>query len=86
MLEGRDSNTNEMERIIYIQLLGEGTLVYRPVPAIEVGENIYQLKGEEIFDPEDEEWEFLPGTKVSVEQRELEGEKVLVAIDKKENE
>ena len=70
-----------MEKTIYIQLLGEGTLVYRPVPATEVSDNIFQLQGEEIFDPEDEEWEFLPGNKVRVEQKELEGEKVLVAIE-----
>ena len=70
-----------MEKKIYIQLLGEGTIVYRPVPAIEIGDSIYQLKGEEIFDPDDEEWEFLPGTKVRVEEKELEGEKVLVAIE-----
>jgi|JI8StandDraft_2_1071088.scaffolds.fasta_scaffold222072_1 hypothetical protein len=71
-----------MEKTIYIQLLGEGTVVYRPVPAIEVGENIYKLKGGEIFDPKDEEWEFTPDTKVRVEQKELEGEKVLVAIER----
>ena len=81
MLEVRDSNTSKMEKTIYIQLLGEGTLVYRPVPATEVSDNIFQLQGEEIFDPEDEEWEFLPGNKVRVEQKELEGEKVLVAIE-----
>ncbi|WP_257667144.1 hypothetical protein [Parapedobacter tibetensis] len=75
-----------MKKTIYIQLLGEGTIVYRPVPAIEIGENIFQLKGEEIYDPDDEEWEFLPGTKVRVEQKELEGENVLVAIGKKDNE
>ena len=75
-------NTKEMEKTIYIQLLGEGTVVYRPVPAIEVGENIYKLKGGEIFDPKDEEWEFTPDTKVRVEQKELEGEKVLVAIER----
>ncbi len=75
-----------METTIYIQLLGEGTIVHRPVPAIEIGDYIYQLKGEEIFDPDDEEWEFLPGTKVKVEQKELEGERVLVAIEKRDNE
>lgn len=75
-----------MEKTIYIKLLGEGTIVYRPVPAIEIGKNIYQLKGEEIFDPDDEEWEFLPGTKVKVKQKKLEGKKVLLAISKNDNE
>jgi len=86
MLEVRGSNTKEMEKTVYIQLLGEGTIVYRPVPAIKINENIHLLKGEEIFDPDDEEWGFLPGTKVRVEQKELGGEKVLVAIGKENNE
>ena len=73
-----------MKKTIYIQLLGEGTVVYRPVPAIEISENIYKIKGEKIYDPDDEEWEFLPGTIVKVEQKELEGEKVFVAIERKE--
>ncbi len=75
-----------MKKTIYIQLLGEGTIVYRPVPAIEMGDDIYQVEGEEIYDPDDEEWEFLPGTEVRVEQKEFEGKKVLVATDKKDNE
>ena len=74
-----------MRKIIYVQLLGEGTTVYRPVPAVEIDENVYLLKGEEIFDPDDEEWEFLPGTKVRVEQKDLEGEKVLVAVSKRDS-
>lgn len=81
MLEVQGLNINGMEMIIYIRLLGEGTTVYRPVPAIELSENIFQLKGEEIFDPDDEEWEFLPGTKVRVRQKEFDGENILVAFE-----
>ena len=51
-----------------------------------MGDDIYQVEGEEIYDPDDEEWEFLPGTEVRVEQKEFEGKKVLVATDKKDNE
>ncbi|MCP5468593.1 MAG: hypothetical protein H7A32_04925 [Deltaproteobacteria bacterium] len=69
-----------MEKNIYIKLLEEGTNVYRPVPAIEVKKNIYQVKGEEIYDPEDEVWEFKPSTHVIVEEQELEGELVPVAV------
>lgn len=69
-----------MEKNIYIQLLEEGTKVYRPVPAIEIENNIYEVQGFEIYDLEDEVWEFLPGTYVLVEEQSLDGEYVLVAI------
>lgn len=71
-----------MEDKIYIQLLGEGTKVYRPVRAIEVEDNIYEIKGDDIYDPDDEEWEFIPGTIVFVEKKKLEGEFVLIAVKK----
>ena len=73
-----------MENIIYLQLLGEGTTVYRPVPASKLSEGLYKISENEIFDPDDEEWEFLPGTVVKVEQRILEGETVLVAVKEQE--
>ncbi|WP_205529559.1 hypothetical protein [Taibaiella koreensis] len=69
-----------MKKNIYIQLLEEGTKVYRPVQAIEIENNIYEVQGFEIYDPEDETWEFLPGTYVLVEEQNLDGVNVLVAI------
>ncbi len=69
-----------MEQNIYIKLLREGTVVYRPVPAIKIKGDLYKIKGEKIYDPGDEEWEFSPGTIVFVQRKELEGGKVLVAI------
>lgn len=71
-----------MSEQIYIQLLNEGTTVYRAVSATKVCNNIYVIDDSEIYDPEDEEWEFLPEEKVQVAEKELEGEKVLVAIKK----
>ena len=69
-----------MERFIYIKLLEEGTKVYRPVPALKLKNNIYEVKGFEIYDPEDEVWEFSPGTYVLVEEQNIDNETVLVAI------
>lgn len=69
-----------MEKKIYIQLLEEGTKVYKPVPAIEIENNIYEVQGFEIYNPEDEVWEFLPGTNVLVEEQNFDGTNVLVAI------
>ena len=79
MLEDLDLNIRCMKKNIYVQLLGEGTVVYRPVPAIKIKENLYMIQGKEIYDPDDEEWEFLPNTIVVVQNRELEGKNVLVA-------
>jgi len=71
-------------KTIYIQLLGEGTQVYRPVPALEITPNIFEIQGDDIYDPDDEEWKFGPGTQVIVEQRFLDGEFVLLAIKEHE--
>ena len=68
-----------MENEIFIQLLEEGTIVYRPVNAEEIGNNLYKVKGEEIYDPSDEIWEFKPGTIVMVEEQNLSEKSVLVA-------
>jgi len=77
----QDSGTEAaMESTVYVRLLGEGVHVYRPVPASPIASNIYAIGGYDIYDPEDEEWEFPPGTHVVVEEQILEGEPVLVAI------
>lgn len=66
--------------IVYVQLLNEGTKVYRPVSAVKIDDNVFELGGFEIHDPADEDWEFLPGSCVIVEEKELSGRKVLVAV------
>ena len=79
-LEHLDLNIKKMKKKIYVQLLNEGTKVYRPVSAFEIENNIYKLEGYELYNPDDEVWEFLPGTIVVVEEQYLEGVKVLIAI------
>ena len=73
-----------MKENIYIQILGEGTIVYRSVPASRIKNNIYKLEGEEIYDPEDEEWEFKPGTIVKTERKYLQSKMVLIAMEEDE--
>lgn len=69
-----------LEEIIYVQLLDEGSIAFRPVPAMKVNENTYLLGGNEFYDTEDEVWEFLPGMKVLVEDYiSSEGTSVLIA-------
>lgn len=64
---------------IYIRLLNEGTEVYRPVHSIEKGNHLFEVLGKDIYDPEDETWEFPPGSIVICEHQELSGQDCLVA-------
>jgi hypothetical protein len=82
MWEARDINIKLTMKIIYVKLLDEGVKVYRPVPAIKKENNIYEIQGYDIYDMEDETWEFTPGSCVLVEKQILNGEGVLVAISK----
>ena len=61
-------------------MLNEGSVAYRPVSAYLIEKNIYKIDGSECYNPEDEEWEFLPGMYVLVEEKKLSGENVLVAV------
>jgi hypothetical protein len=76
----RTTASSAMKNTIYVQLLGEGVLTFRPVTASQVAPNIYVIEGYEAYDPEDEEWEFLPGDRVVVENKFFGGELILVAV------
>jgi hypothetical protein len=66
--------------LVYVRLLNEGTIVYRPVRAKSLGGRAYQLDASAEYDQEDEAWEFAPGSAVVCEPRRLDGDTVLVAI------
>jgi hypothetical protein len=66
--------------VVYVRLLGEGTLVFRPAPAEPAGKNVVRLLMPAGYDPEDEEWEFKPGATVRVELRALSEGDFLVAV------
>ena len=79
MLAETDSST----ATIFVSLLNEGTPVWRPVLAERMGHAEYRLiapRGPRGYDPEDEEWEFEPGTLVICEERQIGGEMVKVAV------
>jgi len=59
---------SESSQTIYVQLLNEGTSAWRPADARFIKDYIYELLLIEHYDPEDEEWEFVPGTLVHCEQ------------------
>ncbi len=73
------AETDLSTETVYVFLLGEGTTVSRPTQAIVLGGGKYKLLATSGYDPEDEIWEFLPGSVVSCELEILDGHKVHVA-------
>ncbi len=71
-----------MEVEIYIHLPEDSAS--RPTQAIVLGNNVYQVLPTLDYDPEDEAWEFVPGTLVRCEEREYQGKRYLQAIKKVE--
>ncbi|NML47501.1 hypothetical protein HHL11_27370 [Ramlibacter sp. G-1-2-2] len=64
--------------MIYVALVREGSAVWRAVPAEEVADGEFVLGGAM---PEDERWEFIPGTRVRCEERSFsDGSRGLVAV------
>jgi len=72
--------SNVRKETIYIELLNEGTSVWRPTSALQVGPHTYVVLPTPNFDPEDEEWKFPPGSVVAGEVQTHGGEDILVAI------
>ena len=66
---------------IYIRLLDEGTEVFRPTSAEPMGSALFKVLPTSNYDPQDEKWEFVPGSLVKCERRKLEGEDALVAVE-----
>lgn len=65
---------------LYVRLLNEGTDVFRPTQAIDMGNGLFKILATPDYDPDDEEWEFLPGTTVRSEPRINEIGRFLIAI------
>ena len=71
-----DSSTS----VVYVKLCGEGTVVFRPVKAILLGPATARLTTPPDYDPDDEDWEFAPGSVVHVERRIINGNEACVAV------
>ncbi len=66
-------------RTIYVALLDEGTDVWRPVDAIDRGGGLFEIPVDTTV-PEDETWQFAPGSTIRCGFRQLsESGVVLVA-------
>jgi len=66
---------------IYVELLDEGVVVWRPVDAQPLGSGRYRLLAPAGFDPALETWAFPPGAIVRCETRMLSEGAVPVAVE-----
>jgi len=57
---------------IYIKLLGEGALAWRPVKAKRNVNGSFEIDPDVVV-PEDEHWEFMPGTNVLCKEQTFSG-------------
>jgi hypothetical protein len=69
---------------IYVRLISEGTEVFRPTKSLDLGNGIFKLEATIDYDPEEEIWEFVPGSEVKGEFRPFESGQFLVAMSAKE--
>ena len=65
---------------VFVRLLDEGTDVVRPTSALLLGNGSFQLLPTSDYDPKFETWEFLPGSKVQLEQTARSGSSTLLAV------
>lgn len=70
---------------VSVRLLNEALPTTRRTAAIELGDNWFKLLPTNDYDPEDEEWEFLPGSIVRCERRpNLGNPDIFLAVEKRE--
>jgi hypothetical protein len=57
-----EETASNIRTVIYVRLLNEGTEVSRPTEAVAVGAGLFKILATPDYDPEDEKWEFPPGS------------------------
>jgi hypothetical protein len=72
---------NDDEEIIFVQLLDEGVIVFRPTIGKRLDNFVYTLLPTDNYDPSVETWEFVPGKKVHCKEKVLNGQISLVAFE-----
>ncbi len=73
--------------MVYVPLLDEGTPTVRGTQAIPLENGLYKLLPTHNYDPEDETWEFLPGSVVRcvMVKSSFTNKEFLQAIEKAED-
>ena len=69
---------------VYVELINEGTRCIRPTLAEPRDDGNYLLMSTANYDPEDERWQFPPGTLVKCWRETWSGGEVLVARERAE--
>ena len=64
---------------IYVPLLDEGTDVFRPALGVFVSPDVIRVLAPDGYDPDDEHWEFPPGSEVRCVAVLRSGRQILVA-------
>jgi len=72
------SDSNRVKLFIY--LLEEGTDVWRPTQAVAIGDGLFKILPTPEYEPEDEVWEFPPGSIVRCETRQNDSGEYIVAV------
>jgi hypothetical protein len=69
--------------ILHIRLINEGTEVARPTQALALTDGTFRLLPTSDYDPENEIWEFPPGSIVGAEVQHWSSGEILVAVPPK---
>jgi len=78
MSAAKDTN---IDVVVYVRLLDEGTDVWRPVHATALPDGTFELADADGYDPDAETWEFPPHARVRCVPRKFaDGDNALVAI------
>lgn len=79
MSEEMDSSTKTSIKI-HVRLLDEGTEVFRPTQALDLGAGRFQIQATADYDSDLETWEFVPGSIVRTGLRSDESGQYRIAI------
>jgi hypothetical protein len=65
---------------IYVNLLEEGTACSRPTQAQVLEHGLFRLLPTDSYDPDDEHWEFPPGSIVRGREVRRDGKSIFLAV------
>lgn len=73
-----DSSTKQVK--LFVRLMNEGTDVSRPTDALDLGNGLFKILPTNNYSPNDETWEFPPGSTVRCTKRRDESGEYLLAV------
>jgi len=71
------------QRKIFVKLLGQETKAWRPTLAEDVGEGLFKILPTPDYNPENENWEFPPGSTVKIEEQDIPGGNIFQHVETK---